>query len=493
MSPVFTVAGTVEDLHLIPFCVGNEHHQHHQCDGKSTTFFVMSKSKKGKFFLPLPSKTSIAMQTHRFLIAAPSSGVGKTTATIGLLRALHLRGLLVQAFKSGPDYIDPKFHQLATNQASINLDQYFCESAEIKSLFQYYSTGKDVAVIEGVMGLFDGFDGRRGSSAELAKTLGLPVVLVVNGAAVAHSIAALLYGFKHFDAELQMAGVIFNNVSSGSHYRIMKAAAEEVGIASLGHIPRKSDISVPSRHLGLNIDNRYRITAYADNLAKHVEQYVNIDLLLSVTTTESREVLSHQAVFSNKSNRRVAVAKDEAFNFIYPETIRLFEQFAEVVYFSPLADAAVPEADYVYLPGGYPELYAQQLSKNKPMLSSIANYAAVGGKLWAECGGMIYLCQALKDEQGKQYPLAAVIAATATMENMRLRLGYRQFSYGGTIYKGHEFHYSTLLPNQLHTVVPLFGAKGQKVDTLLIKQKNVVASYVHLYLKNRQQFENLFK
>ncbi len=211
------------------------------------------------------------MYKHNFLIAAPSSGAGKTTATIGLLRALHNRGLTVQAFKSGPDYIDPKFHELATNRASINLDRFFCNSNEIHDLFNKYACDTQVSVIEGVMGLFDGYNGQEGSSADLAKTLNIPVVLLVNGASVAYSIAALLYGFKNFDPKVQIAGVIFNKVSSQSHYKIMQDAAKSVGLTALGHIPRKNDISVPSRHLGLNIDTKYRFTQYADMLAQHIE------------------------------------------------------------------------------------------------------------------------------------------------------------------------------------------------------------------------------
>ncbi len=432
------------------------------------------------------------MLQHQFLIAAPSSGAGKTTATIGLLRALHNRGLSVQAFKSGPDYIDPKFHELATEHHSINLDRFFCDDTEISTLFQHYSHQKQVSVIEGVMGLFDGYDGKKGSSAELAKKLDIPVVLVVNGASVAYSIGALLYGFKHFDPKVRIAGVIFNRVSSESHYRIMQEAAAAVGLTALGHIPKRTDINVPSRHLGLNIDTRYRFTEYADLLANHIEKYVNIDLLLEKTQQQQEKHPVATITQSKTDDITIAVARDEAFNFIYPETIRLFESMGKVVFFSPITDTVLPRADYVYLPGGYPELFIESLSRNKVMLQAIKDYANHGGHIFAECGGMIYLCAAMIDEHGKRYPLANVLDMQASMENMRLKLGYRQFTYNGVDYKGHEFHYSTLLPNKKHSACQLYSAKGLEVDTKVFRQQNVVAGYTHLYLKSKADFEALF-
>ncbi len=432
------------------------------------------------------------MVQHQFLIAAPSSGAGKTTATIGLLRALHNRGLSVQAFKSGPDYIDPKFHELATGNHSINLDRFFCDDKEISTLFQDYANQKKVAVIEGVMGLFDGYDGKKGSSAELAKQLDIPVVLVVNGASVAYSIGALLYGFKNFDPNVKIAGVIFNRVSSESHYRIMQEAATAVGLTALGHIPKRTDINVTSRHLGLNIDTRYRFTEYADLLADHIEKYVNIDLLLEKTQTQQKKKHIITTPQLKTNDITIAVARDEAFNFIYPETIRLFESMGKIVFFSPITDTVLPQADYVYLPGGYPELFIEALSQNKAMLQAIKDYADNNGKIFAECGGMIYLCAEMIDEHGKHYPLANVLGMQASMENMKLKLGYRQFSYNGTDYKGHEFHYSALLPNKKSSACQLYSAKGLEVNTKMFRQKNVVAGYTHLYLKSKADFEALF-
>ncbi len=433
------------------------------------------------------------MYKNNFLIAAPSSGAGKTTATIGLLRALHNRKLTVQAFKSGPDYIDPKFHELATDRASINLDRFFCDNNEISRLFNDYSDNSQVSVIEGVMGLFDGYNGQIGSSAELAKSLNIPVVLLVNGASVAYSIAALLYGFKNFDPNIKFAGVIFNRVSSASHYKIMQDAAKSVGLTSLGHIPKKTDISVPSRHLGLNIDTKYRFTQYADMLAQHIEQYVDIDLLLEKTKVEIPAYNKVENISNSDKNTVIAIARDEAFNFIYPETIRLFEKIGKVVFFSPIADKALPKADYVYLPGGYPEFFLQELSSNSSMLQSVKEYASGGGKIFAECGGMLYLCNKMYDENGKSYPLVGFLDMQAGMQNMKLRLGYRKLTYNNHCYKGHEFHYSSLSEDNYPSVCQQYGAKGQKVDTKLFRKDNVIAGYTHFYLKNVDDFYNLFK
>ncbi len=461
------------------------------CFGLISKFlFVCKNSKLSCIFVH--HKIIKQMHKYNFLIAAPSSGAGKTTATIGLLRALHKRLYNVQAFKAGPDYIDPKFHELATGRASINLDRFFCDTNEISKLFALYSDTAQVSVIEGVMGLFDGYDEKKGSSADLAKTLKIPIILLVNGASVAYSIAALLYGFKNFDPELNIAGVIFNKVSSASHYKIMQEAAKSVGLTALGHIPRKNDIIVPSRHLGLNIDTKYRFIEYADMLAEHIEKYVDIDLLLEKTKVQiSRQSSIDKADKINKSFR-IAIAHDEAFNFIYPETIRLFETYGELVFFSPIADKQMPITDYVYLPGGYPEFYLKELSSNKSMLNSVKDYADNNGKILAECGGMLYLCKSMIDKNGQSHSLVGFLDMQASMQNMKLKLGYRMFTYKDVIYKGHEFHYSSLMPNSYKSVCQQFGAKAQKVETKLFKQKNTIASYTHLYLKTFNDFENLF-
>lgn len=432
------------------------------------------------------------MSSSAFLIAAPSSGVGKTTTTLGLLRALYNRGMHVQAFKSGPDYIDPKFHELATEQSSINLDMFFCDNKEIKQLFQYYSKNKQACIVEGVMGLFDGYDQQKGSSAELAKMLDLPIVLVVNGKSVAYSMAALLYGYKNFDKAIKIAGIVFNNVNTESHYNILKDAATSVGLESFGYIPPSEDIEVPSRHLGLNIDEKYRFKAFADTLAAHIQKHVDINLLLAKT---QKEFTPPTVVKSNtpKQEVKIAIAQDEAFNFMYPENIRKLHELGEVCFFSPIKDKVLPQVDYVYLPGGYPEFFLKELSQNKTMQQSIKDFAEKRGKIWAECGGMLYLCKEMYDNTGTPYPLANVLNLTGSLTEMKLKLGYRQFAYNGLSLKGHEFHYSSLLPNKEKSIAKLYSARQKIVPTQLFRYKNVIAGYTHIYWGKGEDFLNIFK
>lgn len=433
------------------------------------------------------------MTTSAFLIAAPSSGAGKTTLTLGLLRALHNRGISVQAFKSGPDYIDTKFHELATETPSINLDMFFCEDDEIKNLFQHYATNKGAAIIEGVMGLFDGYDRQKGSSASIAKMLNLPVILVVNGKSVAYSMAALLYGYKNFDKDINISGVIFNNVSTESHYNILKDAATSVGLKSLGHLPVNKNIEIPSRHLGLNIDTKYRFEEFANRLATHVENHIDIDLLLESTQKEIAPAKDFHFV-KPQSALKIGVAKDEAFNFMYAENVRKLEALGEVVFFSPIQDQQLPEnLTHIYLPGGYPEFFLKELSENTTMREAIHKFASKGGYIWAECGGMLYLCREMIDDKGAAYPLANVLDLQGTLQDMKLKLGYRQFDLNGLPLKGHEFHYSSLLDNDKTSIAQLNSARNTPVKTKLFRYKNVIAGYTHIYWKSPQDFLKVFE
>ncbi len=395
------------------------------------------------------------MKKSAFLIAATSSGVGKTTTTLGLLRALHNRGKSVQAFKSGPDYIDPK-------------------------------------IIEGVMGLFDGFVRQQGSGAELAKKLNIPVVLVVNGKAVAYSMAALLYGYKNFDPKVKIAGVIFNNVRTESHYKLLKEAADSVGIESFGYIPRNEEITVPSRHLGLNIDEKYRFNAFADTLENHIQKTVDIDLILEKTAQTPKEEKPIKQPVTSTKNLKIGIAQDEAFNFMYPENVRKLAEVGEVVFFSPIKDKHLPEVDYLYLPGGYPEFFLEELSQNTTMLQEIKEFAENGGYIWAECGGMLYLCKEMLTENDTAYPLAGVLNLRGSLEEMKLKLGYRNCSYNGLQLRGHEFHYSSLLPHTEKSVAKFYSARNTVVNTELFHYKNVLAGYTHIYWQSGEEFLKVF-
>lgn len=427
--------------------------------------------------------------TSQFLIGATSSGSGKTTLTLGLLRAFRNRGLKVQPFKCGPDYIDTKFHKIASGRDSINLDLFFSSPEHICEIYGKYTQEADVSITEGVMGLFDGYDKSFGSSAEVAKSLGLPIILILTPQSMAFSAAAILHGFKSFDPSLKVIGVIFNKVKSESHYRFLKDAADAVGLKSFGYLPPNDELVVPSRHLGLVADREQEIDILSDKAASHIEKYLDVDEILAATECgrNRRESTNHQSYRRFTS----AIAYDEAFSFMYRENIAYLESRGEVTIFSPLRDRVLPQADFLYIPGGYPENYLEELSGNHEMIRSIRSFVEDGGKVLAECGGMMYLSRVIRDEKGVSYPMVGVFNQEATFEGMKLSLGYRQLDYNGMKLKGHEFHYSKLI-GDLSSVAQQKSATGRLVDTKLLRYKNTLASYTHLYWAEIEDLMVLF-
>lgn len=423
------------------------------------------------------------MKSH-LLIGAASSGSGKTTFTLGLLRALKNRNGNVQPFKCGPDYIDTRHHQMAAGSPSVNLDSFMMSEQHIRDLYRHYTSDADYAVTEGVMGLFDGYDRMQGSSAGIARMLNIPVVLIVNAKSTAYSVAPLLYGFRNFNKDINLVGAVFNFVASESHYAFLKQACEDAGVEALGYLPKQADVEIPSRHLGLTLDEAFCFDTFADRVAELVEQHVDIDRLLALTACKSDPIPQQ---FSQEqlpaSPLKISIARDAAFNFAYEENVRFLHRLGNVTYFSPLKDTLLPESDFVYLPGGYPELYLPVLSANRSMLQSVRDYAEAGGKVLAECGGMMYLCREIRSTEGVSYPMVGLLNQSATMEQMKLRLGYRTLHYKEHLLKGHEFHYSRIEPQEEHplSVATAFTAKGSPVDTPLYRYKNVLAGYTHLY------------
>lgn len=414
------------------------------------------------------------------LVAAASSGSGKTTFTLGLLRALNRRGLTVQGFKCGPDYIDPKFHRLACGRESVNLDLFMMSPEHVQAVYARHSAGSDAAVLEGVMGLYDGYVRDQGSSAEVAATLGLPTILLIDARSSAFSVGAILYGMRHFRTTSEVVGVVFNRVASESHYRFLREAAEEAGVVPLGYLPKTQLLEVPSRHLGLSLEELSTLDALPETVADLIEQHVQLDRLLELIQ-RPRPVLREEAPLSAVEGMKVAVARDQAFNFIYAENLRRLSQLGELVYFSPLANEAVPASDLVYLPGGYPEFYLDQLATADQTRLTLRDHVQRGGKVLAECGGMMYLCRELRDEQGQAYPMAGILELEATMEQMRLRLGYRKLLLGGQEWRGHEFHYSRIATGEEPTKGQQRSARDEEVPTLLYAKGNVRAGYTHLY------------
>lgn len=425
------------------------------------------------------------MQKIQLLIGAASSGSGKTTFTLGLLRALRDRGLQVQPFKCGPDYLDTKHHQAAAGRESINLDTFMASASHVERLYKYYGADADVCMTEGVMGLFDGYEAMKGSSGEIAELLEIPVVLIINARSTAYSVAPILYGFKHFRPTIRIAGVIFNFVGSESHYLYLQQACRDAGIESLGYLPKRSDIEIPSRHLGLDIDSEFCFDDFANRIAGQICKTVNIDRLLEICRNDGteRHMLLENGADPYITDFRISVAYDEAFNFIYPENIRALKAIGKVSFFSPLHDMQLPDSDFVYLPGGYPEFHLAELATNENMRQSVRQYCENGGQMLAECGGMMYLGEYIADSDGTHYPMAGYLLQGATMENMRLKLGYRKVILNNREYRGHEFHYSRIVPDSkpLSSVAKVYNAKNAETDTPIYRYGNVTASYIHFY------------
>ncbi len=431
------------------------------------------------------------------VLAGTASGVGKTTLTTGLIGALRAQGLRVAPFKVGPDYIDPTYHARAAGRPCHNLDSWMLSHDAVRDVFARATTDVDIAVVEGVMGLFDGRTGggEAGSTAEVAKLLGLPVVLVVDAAKVARSVAALVLGFQRFDPAVKMAGVILNNVASASHATICREAIEEAtGLPVFGALMRDQALRAPERHLGLIPTVEGRVAdAYFEAAATNVATQVDLSALLdrSMVAASSSwtvpEGLWPEAALATRVP--IAVAQDEAFSFAYSANLALLEAWgAEIMPFSPLHDAQVPAgAAGVLLGGGFPELYAGALGSNVPMLDSVRAAAARGVPIYGECGGLMYLGESLTDGDANTHVLAGVVPLRSSMSKARLTLGYRTATARrdgplvskGQVLRGHEFHWSTL-DVALDAGVAAYEL-GDRSALEGYARGNVWASYVHLH------------
>ena len=412
-----------------------------------------------------------------FLLAATNSGCGKTTLTIGILRALHRKGIAVRPFKCGPDYIDTQYHRMASGVESVNLDARFTTAEHLREVFSHYSG--DVNVVEGVMGLFDGYDRYHGSSAEIASILGIPVIIIINARSMAYSAAGIIHGFKTLRTDIHIAGVIFNQVGSERHASFLRQACEDTHTLCLGCIPRIPEMEIPSRHLGLSLDNEQRIESLihlaADAVEKHLDwEQAPLQLKAPLRLPRGGGLSSGW----NNSSLSISIARDSAFNFTYLENIDRLKALGPVTFFSLLTDKQIPPSTHLlYLPGGYPEFFLSQLSSNHSMLESIHNFIENGGRCLAECGGMMYLCSNIIGMDGNTYPMANVLHQTATLQGMKLHLGYREWkgiTSDGTpyLFHGHEFHYSHIVEEEPHT---------NPSHPPIYIYKNLRASYIHIY------------
>ncbi|WP_438425713.1 cobyrinate a,c-diamide synthase [Aquimarina macrocephali] len=415
-----------------------------------------------------------------FLIAAPWSNSGKTTLTLGMSRWFSNQGNTVQTFKCGPDYIDTIHHSTAARKSAINLDTVMMPEKHVKTVFEHYSASVDISIIEGVMGLFDGAVKDRGSSAAIAKLLDIPVILVVNASAMAYTIAPILHGLKTFDPKVKIAGVIFNFIKTESHYAFLKEACDTVGIPSLGYIPPNEEIAIPSRHLGLHIDGTFENVI--EKAASHIAKHISLLTLLEYAKIVPEIDQEASDIITSEKKYKIAIAKDEAFTFTYLQNLKWLEAIGEILYFSPIHDQKLPEADMIYLAGGYPELYLEMLSDNIAMRNQLKKAADRGVKILAECGGMMYLGNTIIDEEGKEYDMVGIFPFRTSMQNKKLSLGYRKVVCNDLEIWGHEFHYSKVMNDDIiPTVGQVFSAREKEVSTKIYQHQNVYASYIHLY------------
>ncbi|MDE9461862.1 cobyrinate a,c-diamide synthase [Xenorhabdus bovienii] len=442
-------------------------------------------------------------QKYAFVIAGTGSGCGKTTVTLGIMRALMCRQLRVQPFKAGPDYLDGGWHRAVTGVASRNLDAFMLPVPILNGLFNQAVADKDVAVIEGVMGLYDGYgsDPDYCSSAALAKQLGCPVILVVDGKAVSTSIAATVMGFQHFDPSVNIAGVLINRVNHDSHFQLLKQAIEDYcGLPVLGHIPVMPDIALPSRHLGL-IPAQERNNQHDEqwqNLAHQIETTVDLDKLLALTPLPTLPQGDIASLVDPASGQglTLALAEDEAFHFYYSDNLLLLEHAGVAIKrFSPLHDSQLPECQMIYLGGGYPEMYAQSLAANHAMHEALRQAQRKGIAIYAECGGLMYLGEALTDVQGVRHPMVGLIAGESQMGKSLKRFGYCEATAicdtllvaKGETLRGHEFHYSDFTSAQL----PVFHCTKQRSGMAQkswfggYQNGNTLAGYLHVHFAQR--------
>ena len=429
------------------------------------------------------------MLPNGILISAPSSGTGKTTVMLGLLRAFSDMGLRVQPFKSGPDYIDPAFHHAAARKASFNLDSWGMDEALMNTIVAE-GEDADIAIAEGSMGLYDGVATKGasgfGSSAETAVRFGWPVILVVDVSGQAQSAAATALGFMKYMPDLPFGGVILNRVASPRHERLARLGMDQAGIKVLGVLPRRGDLALPERHLGLiqaieHPDLEQAISNYAGFLGEHVD----LEAIRAVAQGRNAPKVGRLV---RPPAQRIALARDAAFSFTYPHLLKAWRsEGAEILPFSPLNDDLVPDADLVWLPGGYPELHAGTLAGANRFLTSLREHAATK-PVHGECGGYMALGTTLIDKEGVAHKMAGLLGVVTSYEKRKFHLGYRQavlqeavIGYQrGSRLRGHEFHYSTILEEPDAPLAQVTDADGNLVSETGSLRGHVSGTFFHM-------------
>ena len=440
------------------------------------------------------------------MVAATGSGVGKTTATVGLVAALRSRGLTVAAFKCGPDYLDPTYHRRAAGVTSHNLDGWMMGQDAVLSTFARGSRNFDIAVIEGMMGLFDSATptGDEGSSAEIAKWLKAPVLLVVDASGMARSVAAMAAGYAHFDRVLNVAGLICNRVGSRGHLEMLRMASANVPV--VGGLPGDRALAFPERHLGLRRAEENAVPQRLfDAWGQLASEWLDLDAIISIASA-APELEVENADASRAAAHpacRIGLAWDDAFHFYYEDNLRRLEECgAELVKFSPSNDKNLPEVDGLYFGGGYPEVLARELSNNRCMIDAIGHFAESKRPIYAECGGLMYLAEAIRTLDGHTWPMAGLIPGIAVMSPRLQALGYVEvetrapsiLGAAGTRFRGHQFRYSTLEGNNADTLRGLYSVRPKWGEDFKegYTSANLVVSYVHAHWASNPSIPEAF-
>ena len=432
------------------------------------------------------------------VISAPSSGAGKTTLTLALARAFRERGLAVQCFKSGPDYIDPAFHAAATGRASVNVDSWAMDRDTIETLVAR-GRNADVVLAEGSMGLFDGVAcpglSGTGASADLANMMGWPVLLVLDPAGQAQTAAAVAAGLRDFRAGVRLAGVVLNRVASPRHEDLVRRAMAEAGIPVLGAIPRHAPIQLPERHLGLvQAEEFLHLEQLIAEAARVVAEHLDLDAVLRAAECDWTARTETTAPRITPPGQRVALARDAAFSFVYPHVLEGWRASgAEILTFSPLADEVPPEeADVCWLPGGYPELHAGKLAANRRFREALKTFAQTR-PVHGECGGYMVLGSGLIDAKGERHEMTGLLGLETSFAKRRMHLGYRVAELAadmpghgtGKKLRGHEFHYATILSQPDLPLATVRDANGTDVAETGSRRGHVTGTFFHLLAEGR--------
>jgi cobyrinic acid a,c-diamide synthase len=430
------------------------------------------------------------------IVAAPRSGAGKTTVTLGLMRALTARGMKVQPFKCGPDYIDPAFHASAAGRPSCNLDSWAMSGPMIARLVAEFGAGGDIAIAEGVMGLFDGAAGAGlagdGATADIAALTGWPVVLVLDVTGQTATAAAVALGCAGFRADVVIAGVILNRVASERHAALIRPGFERIGLPVFGALLREEGFALPERHLGLvQAMEHSGLAAHLDRLGQAITRAIDLDAIRAAAMPARTTILGRAGKNAHlpPPGQRIALARDEAFSFTYAHMLQGWRAAgAEILPFSPLADEMPnPAADAVWLPGGYPELHAGRLAAAANFRRGVHDHAARGTPIHGECGGYMALGAGLEDADGERHAMLGLLSVETSFRRRKLSLGYRRarllasgpLGPAGAEIFGHEFHYATLLANHDEPLVSCRDAAGQPAAETGARRRNVTGTFLH--------------